>query len=188
MKKLEAVVNYFILTDTVNLVKEIEVPKSEVAYSEAGGIFRFYNKSNRDKIGSHSGYPIGLTSATGSVTLDTGVAGSVDGITVNAVQIMSGAVAFITDLPTTAQAVADNINAFTSSPNYIAAAVGNVITITSVVTGSAVNGFAVVTTATTITKTDVAMAGAAANLVDTGDAPFADIAAVLTFLRANTGA
>jgi hypothetical protein len=106
--------------------------------------------------------------ATGTVTLDSGVAGSVDGILVDSVEIMSGAEAFTVDLPTTAAAVAANINANTSSPDYNAVAVGTVITITSVDAGSAVNGFTVVSSVTTIVSTDVAMAGGAGAVQTTG--------------------
>jgi hypothetical protein len=101
--------------------------------------------------------------ATGSVELTGGASGSVDGITVNGVQIMSIAEPFATDLPTTATNVASNITANTSSPNYTASAVGSVITITSVIEGTSPNGFAVVSTATTITTTDVNMSGGAEN-------------------------
>jgi len=97
--------------------------------------------------------------ATGTVTLTGGVAGSVNGITVNGVQIMSGAVSFSTDLATTATAVATNINLHVSVPNYTAVAVGPLITITAVTAGVATNGYAVVASATTITVTDTDMVG-----------------------------
>lgn len=91
----------------------------------------------------------------GSVNLTGGGSGSVDGITVNGVEIMSGAVSFDTDLATTATAVAANINANTSSPNYTANAVGTLIRIRALVE----NTFAVVSSTTTITTTDVNMSG-----------------------------
>ena len=97
--------------------------------------------------------------ATGTVTLTGGAAGAVNGITVNGVQIMSGAVAFIVDLSTTAAAVATNINLFTSSPDYTAVAVGPVITITAVTANGTTNGYAVVPSVTTITATSTDMAG-----------------------------
>ncbi len=65
--------------------------------------------------------------ATGTVTLASGATGSVDSITVDGVEIMSGAEAFDTDLPTTATNVADNITA--AALGYSATAVGAVITI-----------------------------------------------------------
>ena len=98
--------------------------------------------------------------ATATVTLTGGAAGSVDTITVDGVNIMSGSVAFTTDLATTAAAVASNINAYTSSPEYTAAAVGAVITISAASSaGSDPNGFVVLVTATTITYTKTNMSG-----------------------------
>jgi len=98
--------------------------------------------------------------ATATVTLTGGAAGSVDTITVDGVNIMSGSVAFTTNLATTAAAVASNINAYTSSPEYTAAAVGAVITISAAsAAGSDPNGFVVLVTATTITYTKTNMSG-----------------------------
>jgi len=98
--------------------------------------------------------------ATATVTLTGGAAGSVDTITVDGVNIMSGSVAFTTDLATTAAAVASNINSHTSSPEYTAAAVGPVITISAAsAAGSDPNGFVVLVTATTITYTKTNMSG-----------------------------
>jgi hypothetical protein len=104
-------------------------------------------------------------SATGTVTLTGGGAGSVNSVTVNGVTITSGSVSFTTDLATTATAVAANITAFTSSPNYSAVAVGAVITITAATAGQATNGFVVVANTTTITTTVTNMAGGANALV-----------------------
>ncbi len=98
-------------------------------------------------------------SATGTVTLTGGGAGSVNSITVNGVTITSGSVSFTTDLATTATAVAANITAFASTPNYTAVAVGAVITITASTAGQATNGFVVVANTTTITTTVTNMAG-----------------------------
>lgn len=91
----------------------------------------------------------------GSVKLTGGASGSVDGITVNSVEIMSGAEAFDTDLATTASNVAANINANTSSPNYTANAVGALIRIRAL----AENSFTVTSSTTTITTTDTNMSG-----------------------------
>lgn len=98
------------------------------------------------------------TSAVGTLTLATGGSGSVDTVTVNGVTITSGSVSFTTDLATTATAVAANITAHTSTPNYTATAVGTTIYITSVTTGSSVNGYVVAATTTTITTTATPMA------------------------------
>jgi hypothetical protein len=114
----------------------------------------------------------GLKSATGSVTLSTGAAGSVDGITVNGVQIMSGAVAYATSLSNTASLVAANINAYASTPEYFARANGAVITITAFVGGTAPNGFVVTPTFTTIT-------GSSANMAGGGDYELVDGAAIV---------
>jgi len=93
---------------------------------------------------------------TCTVTLTGGASGSVGSIKINDVEIMSGSVAFTTDLATTATAVASNITAFASTPNYAATAAGAVITITASATGSASNG-EVIVTATTITTTNTDM-------------------------------
>ena len=101
-----------------------------------------------------------VLAATGTVTLTGGAAGSVDTITVDGVNIMSGAVSFSTDLATTATAVASNINAHASTPEYTAVAVGAVITISAASgAGSTPNGFEVLATATTITTSTTDMAG-----------------------------
>lgn len=97
--------------------------------------------------------------ATGTVTLTGGSSGSVSSITVGGVEIMNGSVPFHTDLSTTAADVASSINTKHSSPDYTAAAVGTVVTITADIAGGAPDGLAVVVTATTITSTVVDMAG-----------------------------
>lgn len=101
--------------------------------------------------------------ATGTVTLTGGAAGSVDSVTVDGVEIMSGAEAFDTDLPTTATNVANNITA--AALGYSATAVGSVITIEADTAGMAQNGLVVVSTATTITTSDTDMAGGSDALI-----------------------
>lgn len=99
------------------------------------------------------------TLATGTVTLDSGASGSVDGILVDSIEIMSGAENFDSDLSTTAANVAANITANTSTPNYTATSAGAVITIIAIAgTGAGPNGFTVVSSVTTIGTTDVNMA------------------------------
>lgn len=97
--------------------------------------------------------------ATGTVTLTGGAGGSVNNVTVNGVTITSGGVLFTVDLATTATAVAANITAYTSSPNYTAVAVGPVITITASNAGQSPNGFVVATNTTIITATTTNMGG-----------------------------
>lgn len=101
--------------------------------------------------------PVAAT-ATGSVTLTGGASGSVNDITVDGVSLMSAPVAFTVSLSATATAVAANITAHTSSPNYTAVAVGATINITATATGSASNGNIVVS-ATTITASKTDMTG-----------------------------
>ena len=103
--------------------------------------------------------------SVGTVTLVTGAAGSVDSVTINGVTITSGSVPFSVDLPTTATAVAANITAYTSSPEYVATAVGNVIAIAPTVGGSYSNGYVVAVTLTTITATTTNLSGGSNALV-----------------------
>lgn len=97
--------------------------------------------------------------ASGSVELTGGASGSVDGITVNSIEIMSGAESFDTDLATTAQAVVDNINANTSSPNYTATRDGDTIDIIADEAGTSFNSLTVTASTTTITTTDTNTSG-----------------------------
>ena len=103
--------------------------------------------------------------ATGTVTLLTGAAGSVNTVTVNGVTVTSGAVAYSTSLAVTATALAANITAFTSSPDYSAVAVGTTVTITATTASASVNGFVVAVTLTTLTASTTNMTGGSAALV-----------------------
>ena len=102
--------------------------------------------------------------ATGTVTLATGAAGSVDTVTVNSVNILTnGAVPFNTSLTQTAADVATAINLSESYPEYTATSSGAVVTITAARgSGTAPNGFVVSATLTTITATYTNMAGGVA--------------------------
>ena len=91
--------------------------------------------------------------SSGNVILTGGAAGSVNMITVNGVNIMSAPVAYTTSLTATATAVASDINAYTSSPNYTAVGIGATIAILAPSAGSSYNGYAVVVTTTTLTAT-----------------------------------
>jgi len=135
--------------------------QQSLQYCHSGGastVERFTIDSSKNSSIISSRTPVGV-GATGTVTLTSGGAGSVNSVTVNGVTVTSGSVAFITDLPTTATAVAANITAFTSTPNYSAVAVGAVITITAATVGQATNGFVVVASTTTITSTVTNMVG-----------------------------
>lgn len=190
MKRLEKLGNYLVITDTVSGVIEIDRPTKDIQGRVENGRVQFHsnNLNQSNPLKGHELYLFGGVAAIGSVQLTGGAAGSVNGITVNAIPIMSGAVAFLTDLATTAANVAANINANVSTPNYTAVAVGALITITAEELGGGENGNAVVSTTTTITSTNVNMEGGTTNLVKTGDAFFNNLAELVTFVRANTGA
>lgn len=97
--------------------------------------------------------------ATGTVTLSTGAAGSVDAITVNGVAILDAAVPYVTSLTVTATNVAAAINRSASNPEYTATSSGAVITIRAKRgSGAGANGFVVASTVTTLTKVDANMA------------------------------
>ena len=98
-------------------------------------------------------------SATGTVTIDSGTSGNIDGITVNGVEIMNSIVSFDTDLETTAVAVADNISAHVSNPNYYASASNNVIIIVSEIENDSFNGFIVSATSSSFSFTTQNMSG-----------------------------
>ena len=78
---------------------------------------------------------------------------------------MSGAVTWRTRDKLTGDDVATNINGFNSSPNYTAANVNGVVTITAVDNESSTVD--VTSSTTVITKTDVNMSGGAAGQADT---------------------
>jgi hypothetical protein len=101
----------------------------------------------------------GAQHAEGDVILTGGASGSVDSITVNGVEIMSGSEPFDTDLNTTAANIAQNISNFTSTPNYSAISIGPVVDIFAVDSGTGPNGFVITSAATIITTTDVDMSG-----------------------------
>lgn len=113
-------------------------------------------------ITNNSGAFTAETRAVGTVTL-AGSSGSVDALTVNGVEIMGSVTAFNSTLAQTAADVAAKINAYQSPVEYIATSSGAVITLTALPgKGASVNTFAVVSTTTTLTKTDVNMAGGVA--------------------------
>ena len=98
--------------------------------------------------------------ASFTVTLTSGAAGSVDSITVDGVELLTGAVAFNTDLATTADDVATDINVGTGTHGYSATADSGVITVEADVNeGSNPNGHVVAVVATTITTTNTDVAG-----------------------------
>lgn len=116
-------------------------------------------------ISAASGAVTGETLSSGTVTLTGGAAGSLDTLTVNSIDILGGAVSYITSLAATAVAIALKINNFNKKVDYIASANGAVVTITAMPgTGTMPNGFVVASTATTLTKIDANMAGGVAQV------------------------
>lgn len=85
---------------------------------------------------------------SGSVELEEGTTGEISMITVDGVNIMSGAEVFDTDINTTMANVAANITAHTSSPNYNATASGDTVKITHADGGTNGEFFEVVSTVT----------------------------------------
>lgn len=84
--------------------------------------------------------PIAETLATGSFRI-AGTAGSIT-IYINAVDVTDGAVAFNTDLTTTATDIATAITDFDSTPNYTATSSGSVVTVTATAgSGATCNGY-----------------------------------------------
>lgn len=102
------------------------------------------------------------TRASGTVTL-SGASGSVNTVTVNSIDILGGSVAFVTDLTTTAAAVATAINRNPKNRFFAATSAGAVITITANSgLGTAPNGWVVSATYTTLTGSYANMSGGVA--------------------------
>lgn len=97
--------------------------------------------------------------ASGTVTLNTGAAGSVDTLTVNGFEIMGSSTPFNTSLTQTAADIAAKCDRNPMNLLYDVTSAGAVITIKALPgLGASANGWVVASTATTITKTDVNMA------------------------------
>ena len=143
----------------------ITVPSIDVIASNTLGVVTVEAPLN-DGAAGNAIDTVGSANITAEAsTLENGVTSTMNGITVNGVQIMSGAVPWRTSDTLTGDDVATNINGFTSSPNYTAANVNGVVTITAVDNESSTVD---VTSSTTVmTKTDVNMSGGAAGKADT---------------------
>lgn len=99
------------------------------------------------------------TVASGTVVI-AGASGSISFVTVNGVTITSGSVAFSTDLETTAAALAANINAYTSNPNYTAKSFMDTVTVFAAAgSGATPNGYAIAATTVTLTTRCSPLAG-----------------------------
>lgn len=86
--KLEKAGLFFVATDvdSGDLAFEPQ-PTKDIRYIIEKETIKFFNKDSK-RYGAKNGYMVGLT---GTVNLDTGASGSVDGISVDSVEIMSGA-------------------------------------------------------------------------------------------------
>jgi len=142
--------------------------QQSLQYCHSGGtssLERFTIDSSKNSSIISSRVPVAVY-ATGTVTLLTGAGGSINSVTVNGVTVTSGSVAYSTSLAVTATALAANITAFTSSPDYTAVAVGTTVTITATTASASVNGFVVAATLTTLTASTTNMTGGSAALVN----------------------
>jgi hypothetical protein len=102
-----------------------------------------------------SGTPTREVRAQGTVTY-TGTSGSADALTVNGLEIMGSATANTGVLATTVQAIADKINHNPKNLLFVASANAGVLTLTAKPgLGALANGWAVVSTTTTMGRTDV---------------------------------
>lgn len=98
--------------------------------------------------------------ANGSLTLNTGAAGSVNTLTVNGVDILGGAVPFNTSLNQTAADIVQQVEALKSPVEYEVTVAGAAITIRALPgTGASSNGFVVAATYTTIAGTTANLSG-----------------------------
>ncbi len=129
----------------------------------------------------------GVTLAVSGAVFSGGISATVDGIEIDGVEVMSGAETFDTSLNVTATNVAANITAFSSTPSYSATASGALITFKITSAATAVDGFVVVSSATTIGTTDVDMGADTGDIVDSTGTEFASLVLLEAFLSTNTG-
>lgn len=102
----------------------------------------WYDGRARASFDVTAGVNTAAVAATGAFTITGGTVGvgnQITSITVDGVNIIASAVAFVTDAATTATAVASAINGYASVPEYTAVAVGATVTITAPA-GAAANG------------------------------------------------
>lgn len=141
---------------------QIQVTESQL---ERG---QFYYISDKDIIiqaTSSNTYAAGALYTTerlsqGAVVLTSGAAGSVDTLTVNNVNIITGAVPFNTSLAQTATDLATDINTGSGSHGYTATAIGTTVVLRPAAgTGDTPNGFVVAGTNTTLTLDYVDFSG-----------------------------
>ena len=100
------------------------------------------------------------TRSAGTVTLNSGSAGSVDAITIDGVSVLDTVVPYNTSLTQTAADVAAAVNRTLTNTDWVATSSGAVITFTAKPgLGTRYNGKTLTSTVTTLTKTDVNPSG-----------------------------
>jgi len=115
------------------------------------------------------------TPSAGSATL-AGASGSVDGMTVNGVQILDHSVPFNTTLTQTAADVAEAINLNPANKQFIATSSGAKVIITAKPGyGTVPNTWALVTSLTTMTSTDVNMGSEVAGVASANGLKLGDV-------------
>ncbi|MBL4766287.1 MAG: hypothetical protein JKY94_00940 [Rhodobacteraceae bacterium] len=106
-----------------------------------GSIHHFYNGSRvTDWFDGRARASIAITGGTVSVGVN-----KISSIKVGGVEVLSGAVNMAGTTTLTAAALATNINAFTSSPNYTATSTGAILNVIAAIAATADNGLSVVT-------------------------------------------
>lgn len=102
--------------------------------------------------------------SSGTITLTSGSAGSINTLTVNSVSIIDAAVPYNSSLTQTAADLASAINTSLSSPEYTATSSGAVVTITAKRgTGTTPNTYVIAATTTTLTTSVTAFTGGVAS-------------------------
>lgn len=118
-------------------------------YYDGSVVNDWYDGRARATFDVVSGATTSATAATGSFAITGGTASGslgvngISALTVNGVAIISASVDHTGSNTTTATAVANAINSYSSSPDYTASALGNVVTITAATTGTGPNGYVV---------------------------------------------
>lgn len=150
------------LADSINNDARTPITEPEISYVATSNLGVVTITADINAGADGNGIDIaGTANITASAAnLAGGVSASVNSIKVDGQEILSGAVPFRDTLNDTATDVAANITAFASNPEYTAVAVGAVITITAAVNEPSTA--TVVSTTTTITKTDSNMTGGGA--------------------------
>lgn len=118
------------------------------------------------------------TRATVTVQVTGGGGGTINTVKVGGFPLIGAAVAWDTDVNTTAAALAAAINAYGNTPGFVATVLGDTVTIHAPLgMGAAANGLVLATTKTTVTTTDGAAlaSGVTAGYGLNFDAPVAGV-------------